>query len=609
VLSPIKRILLGRPLPSTAERQERFTRVTGLAVLSSDALSSVAYAPDAMLEVLGAFGLVAISYGPRLALLIVTLLFIVTFSYRQTIFAYPQGGGAYIVAKSNLGVIAGLVAAVALLIDYVLTVAVSVSAGVSAIVSAAPSLDSTRVVMAVGFVALITWGNLRGVREAGRIFAGPTYAFIASIAVLLGVGIWQLVTQQLPSAAAPAVSISTSTVGLFVLLRAFANGCTAMTGVEAISNGIPAFQQPEAKNAGATLLTMTAILAVMFLGISLLSAKLHIVPQGQETVLSQLGRTVFGGRNLPYLVVQITTTFILVLAANTSYADFPRLASILAHDRFAPVQFTHRGDRLAFSNGIVLLASLATALVVIAGAHELRLIPLYAVGVFLSYTLSQAGMVNHWRRTREPGWLWRAAINALGATATGTVLTIFVATKFREGAWIVLFLIPMGVWLLVTISRHYQLAHAALELPAHPLAGPRQHVIVMVIPDLNLEVATMIAYARQLKGDLRAVHVNLDQRSADAIQDEWLRWGQDAKLTVLESPHQSFVEPVLKYIRDMDGEPLHRFFTILIPEVRPRDWWQTMLHNRWSKQLRSELKDLEHVAVIASFNWPLRTEI
>jgi amino acid transporter len=605
VFSPIKRILLGRPLPTSAARQERLTKVTGLAVLSSDALSSVAYAGDAMLEVLAPAGLLALSYGRPLALLIAALLLIVAFSYRQTIHAYPQGGGAYIVAKDNLGIVPGLVAAMALLIDYVLTVAVSVSAGVSAIVSAAPALDTARVPIAIGFIGVIAWGNLRGIRQSGRIFAAPTYAFIISVGILLLAAAWRALTAGLPSPAASAAPVATASVGIFLVLHAFANGCTAMTGVEAISNGIPAFQKPEAENAAATLLTMVFILLAMFLGVTLFSVSLHLVPQGQETVLSQLGRTVFGGRNIPYFALQITTTIILVLAANTSYADFPRLASILARDRFAPVQFTHRGDRLAFSNGIGLLTLVAVALVIMFNARELRLIPMYALGVFLSFTLSQAGMVGHWRRHREPGWRWRSGMNGLGAVSTAIVLVIFAVAKFREGAWMITLLIPAGVWLLLTVARHYRLTSTALELPDHPPAGPRHHVVVAVIPELNRHVANMIAYAGRLSDDVRAVHVDLDADCTLTIQQKWPRWGQNASLTVLESPHRSFVEPVLTYFHALDQERSHQIVTILIPELRPRRWWHTMLHNRWSEQLRSELKNRPHVTVVSSFEWPL----
>jgi amino acid transporter len=426
-----------------------------LAVLSSDALSSVAYATDAMLELLAPLGLVAIVYLTPLTFVIAVLLIVVVLSYRQTIYAYPQGGGAYIVAKDNFGTVPGLVAAIALLSDYVLTVAVSVSAGVSAIVSAIPALASRRLGLAVACVGVIAWGNLRGVRQSGRLFAAPTYAFIASIALLLLVALWRGINGGL----APQAPLVSGQAGIeisgFLLLRAFANGCTAMTGVEAISNGIPAFESPEPDNAAATLLAMAAILVTMFLGINLLTVSLRVVPHEQETVLSQIGRVVLGGRTALYYYLQITTTSILILAANTSFADFPRLVAILARDRFAPARFARLSDRFVFSNGIGLLTVLATALIITFGGRELRLIPLYAIGVFLSFTLSQAGMVRHWWRHPARGWIWRAAMNAVGAITTTVVLLVFTVAKFREGAWIVVVLIPAGVWTLVTASRRY----------------------------------------------------------------------------------------------------------------------------------------------------------
>jgi amino acid transporter len=607
VFSPLKRLLLGRPLPTSAAQHERLSRITGLAVLSSDALSSVAYATDAMLEVLVPAGLLAVSYTRPLAFLIASLLIIVTFSYRQTIYAYPQGGGAYIVAKDNLGIVPGLVAATALLIDYVLTVAVSVSAGISAIVSAAPSLDRYRVALAVGCIGLIAWGNLRGVRQSGRIFAVPTYAFISSVMLLLMAGLWRITTGHLPPSQELAGQHATATVGMFLLLRAFANGCTAMTGVEAISNGIPAFEKPEAKNAAATLLMMALILLTMFLGISVLSTAFHVAPRAQETILSQLGRAVFGARNIPYFALQVTTTFILILAANTSYADFPRLASLLARDRFAPIQFTHRGDRLVFSNGIALLTVMAIALVIAFDARELRLIPLYAVGVFLSFTLSQTGMVWHWRRHRERGWRWRAAMNALGAIATMGVLAVFIVAKFSEGAWIVVLLIPAGVWLLLAVARHYRVTGAALALPDHPHAGPRHHVVILIVPEMNRQIADMVAYGSTLSDDVRALHVDLDPDCTKNIQQRWPRWGQGTQLTVLKSPYRSLVEPLLAYLETVDQERSGQTVTVLIPELRPRHWWQTLLHKHWSVQLRSELEDQSHVRVIASFEWPFQT--
>jgi amino acid transporter len=574
-------------------------------VLSSDALSSVAYATDAMLAVLVPAGLLAVGATRPLAFLIAALLVIVTFSYRQTIHAYPTGGGAYLVAKDNLGIVPGLVAATALLIDYVLTVSVSVAAGVAAVVSAAPGVSGYRVALAVIFIALIAWGNLRGVRESGRMFAVPTYVFIVSVGVLLVVAAGRAATGHFPVAAAPPQTGLVAGVGLFVLLHAFANGCTAMTGVEAISNGIPAFEPPEPDNAAKTLLIMAAILLAMFLGISLLGAALHVVPHEQETVLSQIARAVFGGRNVAYFILQTATMLILVLAANTSYADFPRLASILANDGFAPTQFTHRGDRLAFSNGIIVLTLFAIALVVIFRGSVFRLIPLYAVGVFLSFTLSQAGMVMHWRRHREPGWHVRALINALGAIATAVVLVVFVTTKFREGAWVVLVTIPLGVWLFLTIARHYEEADRKLSFGGLAPTPDRPDVMVVIVTSMNRVTVEAVRYAVKRCQDVRAVHVDLDAGCAADVRRDWNQCGGGATLEVLESPYRSFVEPILQYVEKVEAERPNQLMTVVLPEVIPHRWWQTLLHNRWSEQLRAALIHRPRVTVLTTVAWPL----
>jgi len=605
VFNPLKRALLGALLPSVQAPHERLTKLTGLAVLSSDALSSVAYATDAMLAVLVPAGLLAVGATRPLAFLVAALLVIVTFSYRQTIHAYPHGGGAYIVAKDNLGIVPGLVAATALLIDYVLTVSVSVAAGVAAVVSAAPGVSGYRVTLAVMFIALIAWGNLRGVRESGRMFAIPTYVFIVSVGVLLVVAAGRAAIGHFPVSAAPPQTGVVAGVGLFVLLHAFANGCTAMTGVEAISNGIPAFEPPEADNAAKTLLIMAAILLTMFLGISLLGAALHVVPHEQETVLSQIARAVFGGRNVAYFILQTATMFILVLAANTSYADFPRLASILASDGFAPTQFTHRGDRLAFSNGIIVLTLFAIALVVIFRGSVFRLIPLYAVGVFLSFTLSQAGMVIHWRRHREPGWQLRALMNALGAIATAGVLVVFVTTKFREGAWVVIVMIPVGVWLFLAIARHYEEANRQLSLDGYEPSSERPDVMVVIVAAMNRETVEAMRYAVKRCQEVRAVHVDLDAVCAAEIRRGWARWGNGATLEVLDSPYRSFVEPVLQYVQKVEAERPNRLITVVLPEVIPHRWWQTLLHNRWSVQLRAALINRPRVTVLTTVAWPL----
>jgi amino acid transporter len=606
VFSPLKRVLFGHPLPSSDASRERLTKVTGLAVLSSDALSSVAYATDAMLEVLVPVGAVAIAATRPLAFLIAGLLVIVTFSYRQTIHAYPQGGGAYLVAKDNLGVVAGLAAATALLIDYVLTVSVSVAAGVAAVVSAAPIVSHYRVELALFFIAMIAWGNLRGVRESGRLFAIPTYIFIGSVLVLLIVAAARVATGHFPAAPpAPRDTGLMAGVSLFVLLHAFANGCTAMTGVEAISNGIPAFEPPEAQNAATTLLIMAGLLLTMFLGISTLASYLHIVLHERETVLSQIARIVFGGRNAAYFLLQAATTLILVLAANTSYADFPRLASILARDGFAPVQFTHRGDRLAFSNGIIVLTLAAMALIVVFGGSVFRLIPLYAVGVFLSFTLSQAGMVRHWIRHREPRWYLRAMMNALGGLTTFAVLVVFVTTKFEEGAWVVLVMIPLGVWLFLTIARHYREVNRAQSLVGYELSSDRPDVMIVIVSAMNRETIEALRYAEKRCQEVHAVHVALDDECVATLGRDWPRWSDGVPLEVLESPYRSFVEPVLEFVGRIEVERADALITVVLPELIPQRWWQTWLHNRWSLQLRAALISRPRVTVLTTVAWPL----
>jgi amino acid transporter len=430
----LKRLLLGKPIPSHLAHHERLSRVTGLAVLSSDALSSVAYATDFILTTLLVAGVGAFSYAVPISLVIATLLAVVAFSYRQTIFAYPRGGGAYIVAKENIAQSAGLVAAASLLVDYTLTVAVSISAGVLAITSAFPELDAYRVELCLTFLALLTVGNLRGIRESGRIFAVPTYFFVCTIGVLILIGMFRYFTGSIvPVVADLPPEAGTKPLTTFLLLTAFANGCTAMTGVEAVSDGVPAFRPPESKNAAATLVAMAVMGIAMFIGITVLAHVYQVVPNKAESGVSQLGRAVFGGQNIPYYLLQAATTLILVLAANTAYADFPRLASIVSRDGFLPRQFMNQGDRLAFSNGILILALFAGILILVFGGDTQSLLPLYMIGVFISFTLSQTGMVLRWRKTRDPERRMGAVINGFGALLTGVVLIIVAVTKTHEG--------------------------------------------------------------------------------------------------------------------------------------------------------------------------------
>lgn len=587
----IKRFIVGEPIPSHLAHHERLSRFTGLAVLSSDPLSSVAYATEEILRVLILVGVAALSIATPIAFVIATILAVVVFSYRQTIHAYPSGGGAYIVAKDNIGETPALVAAAALLIDYVLTVAVSIAAGVAAITSALPEWHINRVEMTLGFVVVLTLGNLRGIRESGRIFALPTYFFVASLLVLIAVGAWRALTGSVqPVEAVDPIQPTGQILTLFLLLTAFSNGCTAMTGVEAVSNGVPAFQPPESKNAAATMLMMAALSITMFSGITLLAHAYQVMPSHTETVVSQIARGVFGGRGVPYYLVQAATMLILVLAANTAYADFPRLASILARDRYVPRQLMNQGDRLAFSNGIVGLSIFASLLLVMYGGDTHSLIPLYMIGVFVSFTLSQAGMVMYWRRLRGPGWRTSAVINGFGAMVTGVVLIVVAITKAHEGAWIILLLIPVHVIFFRMTKRHYDGVASQLSLTDWANQMPRRSNTVLVpISGVHRAVVQAIEYARTLSPDVRAVYVNMDPVITQRLRHDWEQWGQGVPLIVLESPYRSLMEPFLEYIEQVDAARPDDFLTVVLPEFVPAKWWHHLFHNQRALLIKGSL--------------------
>jgi amino acid transporter len=589
-LSQVKRLVVGTPIPSHLSHHERFSKVTGLAVLSSDALSSVAYATEEILRVLLIGGVAALGLVTPIGFVIAAMLAVVAFSYRQTIHAYPSGGGAYIVAKDNLGQLPSLIAAASLLIDYVLTVAVSVAAGVAAITSAVPAWQWARVELTLGFVALLMVGNLRGVRESGRIFAAPTYFFIASMLFVIGVGAWRYFTGSLVPVVAPAEAATTTGVlTTFAILTAFSNGCTAMTGVEAVSNGVPAFRPPESRNAASTLVTMAVLAITMFMGITLLAHAHGIVPSDAETVVSQIARATFGGRGTLYFAVQIATMLILVLAANTAYADFPRLASIVARDRFLPRQFTTQGDRLAFSNGIIILSGLAALLLTVFGGDTHALIPLYMIGVFVSFTLSQAGMVVHWRRLRERGWRTSAAINGFGALVTGVVLVIVAATKATEGAWIIIVMIPVLVFIFAITRRHYDQVATELTLRGWRPDPIGRHVVIVPIGSLQRAVVKALRYARAMSDDVRAVYVEIDPAATKTMRDQWGEWGQGVELVVLESPYRSLMEPLLEYVEDVQNSDRGGYVTVILPEFVPRRLWQHLLHNQHALLIKGAL--------------------
>jgi len=588
-VSFLKRVLVGPPMPLAQARHERLGKSIALAVFSSDAMSSVAYATEEILLILVLAGAAAAHLANPIAVSIAGLLIIVAISYQQTIHAYPNGGGSYIVAHDNLGTVPGLVAAAALLVDYVLTVAVSVAAGVAAITSALPSLQGYKVVLGVVFVAAIALANIRGVRESGRIFAVPTYFFIVSFGVLLVGGFYRMVTGTLePVTEPPPAAMEALT--WFLVLRAFSSGCTAMTGTEAISNGIPAFRAPESRNAAITLAWMAGILATLFVGLTVLASALHVLPSDTETVVSQIARRVFGS-GLLYYLIQAATALILVLAANTSFADFPRLSSLLARDRFVPRQFATLGERLVFSNGILVLAGFAALLLVAFRGETHALIPLYAVGVFISFTLSQSGMVHYWWTRRGPGWRHRLAINGTGALATGIVTIVIAATKFTHGAWIVVIVIPMLVVTFLAMHRHYEEVAEALTLDG--LEGPPefQHTVLVLVGDVHRGVVRAVQYARTLapNATVRAVYVETDPGRTAKLEEKWGAWGLGVPLVVLTSPYRSLLRPLLDYIDHIQARGDDQMVTIVVPEFLPRRWWQHVLHNQTALLVKGAL--------------------
>ena len=592
LLSQLKRFLVGRPIPSHLAHHERLSKVTGLAVLSSDALSSVAYATEEIVRVLIIGGVAAMWYATPISILIAALLATVAFSYRQTIYAYPSGGGAYIVAKENLGSWAGLTAAAALLIDYTLTVAVSIAAGVAALTSAFPELHDHRVGLAIGFITVLMVGNLRGIRESGNIFSVPTYFFITMILGLIAIGLWRSVTGTIVPVEPTEPLYVPEAAGAFttfVLLRAFANGCTAMTGVEAVADGVPAFRKPEAKNAATTLIIMAVLAITMFVGITLLAHAYQIIPSERETVVSQLARGIFGGRGLPYYLVQAATMLILVLAANTAYADFPRLASIVARDKYLPRQFMNQGDRLAFSNGIVSLSVFAALLIVVFAGDTHALIPLYMIGVFISFTLSQTGMVLRAKRSGMRNWLPEAAISVVGALLTGTVLVIVAVTKVSEGAWIILLLIPCLVFLFIQTKKHYDHVAAELSLSGMTRHPRRKNTVLVPISGIQRAVIEALEYASSLSDDVRAIYVDVDPEGTDQLRRQWDTWGRGIQLVVLDSPYRSLMEPLLEYIEQVDAEAPDDYVTIVLPEFVPARWWHHLLHNQRALLIKAAL--------------------
>jgi len=587
----LKRLLVGAPMPLAQARHERLGKAVALAVFASDPLSSVAYATEEILLVLVLAGRAALSYSLPVALGIAALLAVVVVSYRQTVAAYAQGGGAYLVAKDNLGVFPALTAAAALLTDYVLTVSVSVAAGIAALTSAFPGLGPHRVTLCVLAIAGIALGNLRGVRESGRLFAAPTYFFVVSILGMIGYGLIGTVFALLPEAPYEPHPPGLEGVGLFLLLRSYAAGCTALTGVEAVSNGVPALRPPEGRNAQTVMTWLGVISIAMFLGITYLAYDFGIIPGGDETVVSKIARRVFG-TSLAYYAIQAATMLILLLAANTSYADFPRLSSLLSRDRFMPRQFASQGDRLVYSNGILILSGFAVLLIVLFAGDTHALLPLYAIGVFISFTLSQGGMVRRWLRLREKGWQWRVWVNGIGAVVTGIVLLTLAVTKFIEGAWIVVVIIPLLVGVFLAVHWHYE--DVAVELSLDGLEGPPefQHTVLVLIGDVHRGVVRAVQYSRTLVAPtaaVRGVYVETDPARTHKVEEKWAKWGLGVPLVVLTAPYRSVLRPLLEYIDSIQSRGDDQMVTIVLPEFLPRRWWQHVLHNQTALVIKGAL--------------------
>lgn len=598
-----RRVLLGRRLATEAESEERLSKKTGLAVLASDNISSSAYATEEAMRVLALAGTAALALTMPIALAVVGVLAIVVLSESRVIRAYPGGGGSYAVAKENLGVQAGLVAAAALLIDYVLTVAVSTAAGVAAISSFVPALRDERVLWGVVVIAVLALGNLRGIREAGVLFAAPTYVYLLAMGGLIAFGIYRVAAGDVPPPAAPPDPfdpLGVQALTVLLVLRAFASGAVGLTGSEAVANGTPNFRAPETRNAVATLVLMGTMFSVIFLGLSYLATTIGVVPDEHEaeTLNSLLTRSVVGTGPYYYLV-QGATAVILLLAANTGFTGFPRLASVLANDRFMPRQFAFRGERLAFSFGILALAAMAAGVLWAFGGSVTHLIPLYTIGVFLAFTLSQSGLVRRWIRRREPGWQLSVAINTVGAVVTGTALVVVATTKFLGGAWMVLVVLPILVLLLYAVHRHYRTVADALILEEleRPLPSGRPPLVVVPVARIDRAALHAISFARSISSSVVAVHVATSEESAREFQRRWQRWAPEVKLDVIQSPFRSLVLPLIRYV-DAIGRHEPRPITVVLAEFVPRRWWEFLLHSQTAFRLKASLLFRPNTVVI-----------
>lgn len=611
---------IGRPLQTADAPHQTIGKLVGLAVFSSDALSSVAYSPQEVLLILAAAGPGAFSVALPLVFAVIVLLVILTISYEQTIHAYPGGGGAYIVARDNLGELPAQTAGAALLTDYILTVAVSISSGVAQLVSAYPALYDYRVWIAVGMVMFIMIVNLRGVKESGVTFAIPTYFFLAMMYLTVGVGLFRMISGTLGTVPMPPhleVEQTYQVVTLFLILKAFANGTTALTGVEAISNGITAFNPPKSRNAGLTLIWMSVILGSLLLGITYLGHYIGAVPAESETLISQLARTVYDSRGLLYLLAISSTTVILMMAANTAFADFPRLGALAAADGYLPRQLTYRGSRLVYSRGIVSLAAIACLLIIAFQASVTKLIPLYAIGVFLSFTLSQSGMAVRWWKSgrlapgtevKETGsilkhdqrWVFKLIVNSFGAVTTFMVMIIFAITKFSDGAYIVIFLTPALVAIFFMIHRHYKRVARSLSLEKYgEPAGISHQTVIMPIGGVHRGTLQALKFARTLSDDITAVHISVDPDEAERVQQKWELWGNGIRLVVLDSPYRLFLEPLLEYIDNIDAKrDPNEIITIVVPEFVDNEFSNLLLHMNTASTLRRVLLNRPNIVII-----------
>jgi amino acid transporter len=609
----IGHFLIGRPLQTADAPHQTIGKAIGLAVFASDALSSTAYATQEILVILAAAGTVAFGYVFPISIAIVILLAIVTISYEQTIHAYPDGGGAYIVARDNLGELPALTAAAALLTDYILTVSVSIASGVAQIISAYPDFYQYRVVIAVACVLFIMIINLRGVKESGKAFSIPTYFFIVTMYLTVGVGIFRYLFGTLGMVVEPpTVEVVGETFGAitpFLLLHAFSSGTAALTGIEAISNGITAFKEPRSHNAGITLIWMAIILSTLFLGISFITTHIAAVPSETETLISQLARTIFNGRGILYLAVITATTVILIMAANTAFADFPRLSALAAKDGFLPRQLTFRGSRLVYSYGIVTLAIIASILIIAFRASVTRLIPLYAIGVFLSFTLSQTGMARRWWKMghlqpgieikergstlrHEKNWQFKMFINGFGAICTAVVMCVFAITKFRDGAYIILILIPLLIMFFSFIHRHYTSFAKRLSLENYGEPPPYniRHRVLVPISSVHPGTLAALRYARMLSEDITAIHISMEPEDTEKVRKKWEMWGRGTRLVIVDSPYRLFLEPLLSYIDEiLASRQANETITIVVPQFIPSKRVHNALHMQTAEMLRREL--------------------